>query len=1468
MDDDETTSMRRTVRLAIILLVVVGLYLAGFNVLLSVVVGMIPLWYSWSDSSPPADDDSEPQKLAKQLHQAHRGAWHELADRAHLLDFLRPWVGHGGQASLLPPRVGQWPPLTGDPGADAFAEPGPVTADQVAGAVTAVSERWRTLVITGGEDTGKTTLMLLMLLQAEEVRDAVGPNALVPLRISLAGWPDDPDLTLREWLSRRVREDYPGLLGPGQSLERLLDWLWGADGLAADRVLLFLDGIDVIDAPHRTQVLRRVMSECSRRLAVIAVRTDTWLALTPQERHDWPELRVAGPDVDDVTAFLAPVPELAERLNLDLDGSITEPLWRNPRLLQLLRESYPDPDQPPAWLTPTPATTDEALQLMWADLLTRVNWPDPNPNLDPNPDPDPDPEPIVRTLRWVANQGLFTDTRFEWWKVLGHAAADSALTSVNSYLKRHRAGSAVAWTLRAFGAGLLALLVLLGLGIVQGYDHASHGLLSAGGLRGRDIKDWSWDLLSVPHILGNPVYLAVLQALLAVLVVGLLSWFGRELEHPDGGQPQTLRLSLPGGRDLPLLVRAVPKRALQSVGLAALAGGVFELSGSGIARQIWASCAFVLLFFALLTWLHWCAEAPTAPSHRTPAGMFAADRSSTKVVALALGGVLALTAGALSWWFTAYGHVPTVGQCLGIITAVSVAIGIGRGLFLGSGMGTSWMLRLRPGFGLGYGARLLALEEGLKQRPPTPDSAAPLTVTRLLGLSQTGTPLKAKPLSSRRTLSPEALLRPVGSHLRLRESGLETYLKDATGPPPTLLPERAGWLTVLAIVPAVVLALLTATGSAAVMLPRIPCFTWSNALHLPSGLAVDELHGKPRSRTWLENGQCVGFIVPGAEGWPPGSFGIPGGVSAGQEDAVRTIMAQIAEANRKVAADDGRAVTVLFLAPLTRTESGNAINGLWQLQGALAALKAINEQGALPIRLVVANSGEDFTSGPSVVQTIARSFPQDGPWAIKAVIGIAQSRASARAALAELRDVPIIAGSVSGRQLRQGIGSDDPLRTPFLSVSPGDDQTALAMLDPALIAKVRERDPKATGPATVRVIGDVKDPYFSGELMVDLSTALRSNDRGLRLGQTIDLSALDDSAKVVDTAHEICADPHSIWLFAGRGNQLTDLDHRIAGRCKPMIIGGPGAISAVSASNEPTARFTSMANLFSYSLVSKPFAPGLGVTDPSPEIAVERGSDRATGYTAMLTAAHRQSEAACPGPPGPLGMQVDRNGHNTLAAGPDPCAAASGSSIWFCPFTGGQCIPTTTTTTPTTTSTPTTTPATPTTPSPASTPATPAPTPATPGPATPTSPAPTSPAPTSPAPAPAPTERAVVQRPDNNPAASTGVRWYTEPKDQPAYTRDERLPWDTRLTVLCRVPGETKDVGWVGVTAGTGAPGQIGGSGFVRWKVRLADRNVYLRFPDLKGKLASGEPTSERLPTTLPSCSGRAQLNRLLDAQH
>lgn len=1310
MEGGENTSVRRTVQLAIISLVVLGLYLAGLNVLLSVVVGMVPLWYAngWGSSSA-SDDEADPHRMAQRLQRAQRGAWHELVDRAHMMEFLRARAGRRGGPTLMPPRIARWPDVgvqlgpaaaamqtlrsglasfsgssvavsapgasaagVGDGGAGGsraglvpFAEPGQLTAAQVADAVAAVGESWRTVVVTGDEDTGKTTLLLLMQLQAEHVLDSVDPEAPVPLRVSLAGWPDDAGLTLRAWIGRRVREDYPGLLGPGESLDRMLDWLWGADELAPDRLMLFLDGIDVLPARRREQVLSRVLAECDGRLAVIACRTGTWAAVPTSERRDWVELRVAPPTPEDVAAFLEPVPELARRL--ERAGPVAARLRRNPRLLQLLREAYPDPDAPPAWLDPPPPDAAEVHRWMWTDLLSRVAWP-----------AEVGPERAERTLRWVAQRKLFQSTRFEWWRVPGKAAGDPSLAAANRYLRVHRAGSAVTWALGGFAAGLAVLLLLLDLGTVQGYDHANQGLGSAGGLRLQDVQEWSWDVTSLPLVLGNPAYLALLEALLAMLVVAVLTLFGRELEHEEGGQPQTLRISLPGARQLPLLVRALPRKALVLLAGAALLGGVLELSGSGAARQIWASCALASLFLVLLAWLHWCAEAPTEPRHRTPAGLFAADRASTRIVAVWLGGALALAAGVLSWWFTASGHVPTMGQCLGIITSVSVAIGVGRGLFLGAGMGTSWLLRLRPGFGLGYGARLAALERALERRPPGDDGPAPLAVIGLLGL-EGRTPAPSTGKGPR--LPREALLRPVGSYIRLRESSLEAHLRDPSAPPdgpPGPPSRRAGLLAAAVTVPAVVIALLTATGSAAVMLPRLPCFEWSAGLDAPGGVALDEWRGTPRSRTWLENGQCVGFVVPGSEGWPRAAFDSPGGITAGQEGQRQEMLAQIAAINRLVDVNDPKAVTVLFLAPLTRVHPGGAINAVWQLQGTLAALRSINERGALPVRLVVANSGENFTSGPSVVQTIARSFPRTGPWSIKAVIGIAQSRASTREALAEFRDVPVIAASVNGRQLRQGIGSEPALRTDFVSVAPGDDQVATAMLDPAVLAAARQRDPGHSGPRTMRIVGDPEDTYFSRELAIELEDRVRAAgpSSGIRLGPEVVVTESAGDAAVRRAARTICSAPHDIWLFTGRGPQLTDLDHRmrdVAERsgspCRPLVIGGPGVISAVAASDEVGSRLWSMDNLFSYSLVPEPYEPfqRLFGTDPGRSVAIERDSDRATGYLAMLEAAQVKQSRDCPGTPGPLGLRIDENGHNTLAAGDDPCAVAEGTRIWMCP---------------------------------------------------------------------------------------------------------------------------------------------------------------------------------------------------------
>jgi hypothetical protein len=1280
MESDENRSMRRTVQLVIISLVVTGLYLAGFNVLLSIVVAMVPLWYT--NGFGPAGEtgpEADPRLMVQRLQRAQRSAWHELVDRAHMMEFLRARSGRPAAArpgaALLPVRIAAWPEIPGP--AAPFAPPGQLTGGQVVAAVSAVSQSWRTVVVTGDEDTGKTTLLLLMLLQAEHVLDAVDPDAPVPLRVSLAGWPDEPELTLREWIDRRVREDYPGLLGPGESLSRLLDWLWGADELAPDRLLLFIDGIDVVPAHRREQVLAQVLAECDGRLAVLACRTATWAAVAPADRRDWVELHVSPPTADDVATFLAPVPELAHRL--ERAGPAADRLRRNPRLLALLREAYPDPKAPPAWLYPPPPDAGTTHRSMWADLLGRVSWP---ASLDRGR--------AEHTLRWLARCNLFENTRFEWWRVPGRAADDPALARADRYLRLRRAGSVMLWALGAFAIGAAVLLVLLDLGTVQGYDHADQGLNSAGGLRWADVTAWNWDLRTLPHVLGNPAYLAVLEALLAAAVVAVLTFLGRNLEHPDGGQPQTLRIGLPGLRELPLVVRALPRRAVGVLAAAVAVGGVLELSGNGAARQLWASCTLAGLFLVLLAWLHWCAEAPTEPALRTPAGLFAADQASTRIVALWLGGALALAAGVLSWWFTAFGHIPTMGQGLGIITSVSLAVGVGRGLFLGAGMGTSWLLRLRPGFGLGYAARLEALELALRRRPPAGGREAPWAVIGLLGLADRS-PRPAALVNGRGagSLPRESLLRPVGSHIRLRESSLEAYLRDTAAPadPPRPAPRRAvGWLSAAALVPAVALAFLTATGSAAVMLPRLPCFDWSTTLDPPGSVALDRWRSTPRSRTWLENGQCVGFVVPGIDGRPRSVFDSRGSTALQQERERQSILGQIAEVNRQVDVNDPKAVTVLFLAPLTRVHRGGAINALWQLQGALAALRSINERGALPVRLVVANSGENFTSGPSVVQTLTRTFPRTGPWSIAAVIGIAQSRASTREALAEFRDVPVIAASVSGRQLWSGIGSETALHADFRSLAPGDDQAAGAMLAPAVLAAVTAADPagppsgSTSGPRrTLHVVGDPRDTYFSRELMIELRDRVRAApaSAGIRLGPDVVVTEADGAHRVDAAARQICAAPHDVWLFTGRGPQLTDLDHRMHGlrapdgsACRPLIVAGPGVISAVASSDEADSRLTSMTNLFSYALLPAPWPafqrafPG----DPAGPVAIERDSDRATGYLTLLEAARIKPSPYCPGDPGPLGVGRDANGHNPLGPGDDPCAVPGGTRIWFCPF--------------------------------------------------------------------------------------------------------------------------------------------------------------------------------------------------------
>jgi hypothetical protein len=1474
-----------SVKGAILSALVILLLLAGKDSLLALVAGLAPLAFAGGgQSSVEEADEDELDVVVERLHEVQVRAWRPLAAAAHIIDLDHPDRGVWARADVPMPLVRRWPqPWPGRPpavvrgparAAALVRRPGTTSAGLPASeelttrdadeVIAGLREHRRRLVILGAEDTGKTNALLALFLQAQHTRDTQLTREQrrdfpLPLRVSVAGWPEDEQesaaTSLLGWIVNRLEEDYPGLLAHGASLEQLLTRIWESDGLRGDRLMLFIDGIDTLPEDRRIPLLKKLFLQSRGRSLALACRWDTWQQLAETDREGWAELVLAAPGDADVERFLnqggrADGPEFARRLIAA--GDATEWLRQNPRLLHVLHEAYRDrlpewlPDQPPpAQPAPTqPTLTAHDVQdHLWGDLLARVTWPNDVPT-----------ERARGTLQWIAREGLFTSTRFAWWHVPQAARLDQTLAAAYRSVQWRRAGSALAWALGTFAAGVLVLTWLLLDGTVQGYDRASSGLQAASGLTRTDISQWPWQLsLTRPSswkpdladwldtVVTNPVYLALgITALVAVVTV-LLARFGGEFEHEDGGQPQTIRLGLPRWRDLRSLPPVVHRRAALLVLATVVVALVLQTAGVGLAGQLWAGSVFAALFVLVLAWLHWCAD---ATDDLTPSGTFSSDRMSSRAVAVSLGTATTLVSVALSWWFTAAGHVPTLAQCLWIVASASTAVGLARGFCLGAGMGAPLLLRVRPGFGIGYAARLRLLEQALARRPlPCSPSAA----IEILDLERTSS---GRERGRPDALDPAMLLRQVGPLFRLRESNLETYLVETAqvetattsapgsapaGGQPGRIRATAGWVAgLVALSCAATVAVLTCTGMAAVILPRLPCAQWNGLT--ASGL----LSGRPGSTLWLENGQCVGFAVlgdqgksgtgKGGSGVGPGAF-TARGVNRPEVDGTperdrAQILAQIAKQNAAIP-DIDRVVTVLFLAPLTRTSGTNAINALWQLDGARSAQRAVNADRQVYVRLVVANSGENFTSGPSVVQAINRAFPSDprNTWSIKSVIGVAQSRTSAREALSQFSNVQMVAASVNGDDMRHGLVRDlEPdFGASFISVSPGDSQVAAAMLDPAVLARARGLLPNPQATAQLRIIEDPDDTYFSNDLSNNLAS-LAGPGGSARLGPSVAPPTAADELRETATqktyeslADSVCstANAQVIWLFAGRGNQLTRLDQQLTRssyrHCQPVVIAGPGGISAVAASDTAGSRLDHMQNLLFYSLAaqppsSSPDPKGVGWAD-----AVARASDRSTGYAALVEAVQRIPPLGSRGCPAPdpevaqLGLSIPAgasgNGHNTLGPSTSGCGVRSGSAIYLCPF---RAAPGTTCSAVTASGSS--------------------------SPATPKKPRPVT---------------AGATRGSNDPGRLT---WYDQPKlvvKGRSTLRPDGLAWDARMQVLCAAVGETARDGWVRVYV------RGRGTGYVHWKVRYRDQNYYLSFtvPD-----KSFNPRTMRISSYLPKC--------------
>ncbi|GLY26742.1 hypothetical protein [Kineosporia sp. NBRC 101731] len=1160
--------------------------------------------------------------------------------------------------------------------------------------------------------------------------------------------PSGPDTLpgLIDWIKVRFRDDYPGLLEHGTPADDLFDALWRDDSRAGgNTVVLFVDDIDRIESSSERD---RIIAELGTRTALLTHAEDAdpdtwpgrWVALdltrptlayaravlpgevqqVPRRIYESPRLlrtlRSAYPKADDLEHRLKILNEQDRHrpARSRYNGGAVDEFWKG-----LIHEGWEARPQPAG----TRRRTGHSH--LWHGLASvgrpvlewfTVRWFITSP---PPPARQTAQSPAVRTLKWVARAGLFENTRFAWWEVPRRAAQEPGavppqqlwtasidqrrpyrgglwiqawragsgrplITAAYRRLLWRRALSATAWATGTFLAGLLVIGVCLWLGLVQGYDRASHGLQGAGVLTWSDVAQWDWRSRHAP--LTNPLYLSASVLFVVVLTVFGLARFGEEFEHSDGGRPQIIRPRLPGGRQLREIARLIPAPSAVLLAIGIVSAVVLRVMNSGLSEQLWTGTAFSALFVFLLAWLHWCSQ---EGDNLTPTDTFASDRRSTRVVASTLGLAMIVSSTALAWWFTSPGHVPTLGQCLWISGAAAVSVGLARGFYLGAGMIAPILFPLREGFGIGYAHRMRMLEISLRRiddrraaydaalarraRNLDPPAAADAARSELAPL----TVISAFDLNQRASWDDERhrglVLRHVGSLIRLRDVTLERYLAPEGKDPDTASPHTSRWRQAIVFV-SLLTAVLSLTGTAAVVVPRALCAPFQDTFQNP----VRSLNTVPTAQTWLENGQCVGFDTLVGDGNQFDSAIEPNGEPEAERDE---ILADIQQQNAAIPSSQ-RAVNVLFLAPLSRTPQSRSINALYQLRGAQAAQADINAAGSVYVRLTIANVGEDFTSGPAVVQMIDRQFPSDprDPNSIKAVIGIAQSRAAAREALSQFDDVTIVASSVNGNGMRHGLvsGQDVDLGKYFVSVAPSNLDVARAMLSaPVLDWAGKALGPQDPGsaPRPLKIILDDRDTFFSNDLAGSLEfVGETQDDADFAEPIRVNLRETASDRRYDDLAEDLCSlkNAQTVWLFAGRGNQLARLGESMGKGCVniPTIIAGPGALSAVQGTTPKTMSY--LAKTRFYSLVAQ--SSGEIARGTTWSAGVARSGDRATGWAALVEAYRRVAPSDISGCPEPasgvpqIAVSIpggsDGDGHNTLQ--PSLCTPEA-TPIYWCP---------------------------------------------------------------------------------------------------------------------------------------------------------------------------------------------------------
>jgi hypothetical protein len=262
------------------------------------------------------------------------------------------------------------------------------------------------LVLLGGVGAGKTTAMMLLLINILRQRPA-GSAEPIPVWVTLGGW--NPHTTsLHEWAAAALRRDFPGLTAPVYGGSSAVDKL-----VAEGRVVLFLDGLDEMPPAFRGTALNRIDVETQGGRAVLTSRFDEYReALEEGRLWDAAVIDLLPIEAGHASAFLL-AGHLREGLRawrrvtdhlVSHPDSIAARTLVSPLSLSLARDAYSRADPTDLLDTRAHPTTTALMQHLLIESLN-VAYPDPVKR-----------ENVSRRLTWIARR-LGTGRDLRWWDI-------------------------------------------------------------------------------------------------------------------------------------------------------------------------------------------------------------------------------------------------------------------------------------------------------------------------------------------------------------------------------------------------------------------------------------------------------------------------------------------------------------------------------------------------------------------------------------------------------------------------------------------------------------------------------------------------------------------------------------------------------------------------------------------------------------------------------------------------------------------------------------------------------------------------------------------------------------------------------------------------------------------------------------------------------------------------------------------